>query len=373
MIETFFEYGGTLGTALGAVLIIGVGRFVLARSVTDKRSLPYHRQILTLATAVVGLFLAVAFLPVSAEIRGQVLSVMGVLLSAAIALSSTTFVGNAMAGIMLRVTKGFRAGDFVRFNSVVGRVADLSLFHTEIQLITRDIVTVPNMVLTQNAVHVTRRGGTFVNVDVSIGYTVPHETVITALKEAAEQVELSEPFVLVEELLDHAIRYRVYGLLDDSSSLLTKTSDLRRAILSTLHRQEIEIASPSLTDRRSSDSSEAYVPPVATPDAAPKSEYSSETGSQEEDTDIEAIAFDRAEEAESIESLYALQEKLEAELKSLGDKGNNGGAGDTRETGTEDTGDRKKRLKAQIDHITTEISRREEHKEEQRRDESTKS
>lgn len=84
---------------------------------------------------------------------------MGVLLSAAIALSSTTFVGNAMAGIMLRVTKGFRAGDFVRFNSVVGRVADLSLFHTEIQLITRDIVTVPNMLLTQNAVHVTRRGG----------------------------------------------------------------------------------------------------------------------------------------------------------------------------------------------------------------------
>ncbi len=78
-----------------------------------------------------------------------------------------------MAGIMLRVTKGFRAGDFIRFNSVVGRVADLSLFHTEIQLITQDIVTVPNMLLTQNAVHVTRRGGTFVNVDVSIGYTVP--------------------------------------------------------------------------------------------------------------------------------------------------------------------------------------------------------
>ena len=150
-------------------------------------------------------------------------------------------------------------------------VADLSLFHTEIQLITRDIVTVPNMVLTQNAVHVTRRGGTSVNVDVSIGYTVPHETVIAALKEAAEQAELGELFVLVEELLDHAIRYRVYGLLDDSSSLLTKTSDLRRAILSTLHRQQIEIASPSLTDRRSSDSSVAYVPPVATPDAAPNS------------------------------------------------------------------------------------------------------
>lgn len=367
MIEIVLNYIGTLSTAIGAILIIGVGRLILARSVTDKRSLPYHRQILTLATVVVGLFLAVALLPVSAEIRGQVLSVMGVLLSAAIALSSTTFVGNAMAGVMLRVTKGFRAGDFIRFNSVVGRVADLSLFHTEIQLITRDIVTVPNMVLTQNAVHVTRRGGTFVNVDVSIGYTVPHETVMAALKEAAGQVELNEPFVLVEELLDHAIRYRVYGLLDDSSSLLTKTSDLRRAILSTLHRQEIEIASPSLTDRRSSDGSVAYVPPASPPEEAVDSEPAVEAGAQEEDTDIEAIAFDRAEQAESIEVLYALQEKLEAELKSLGDKD------DASQNASQEISDRKKSIKARIDHVTTEISRREEQKEEQRRDESAQS
>ncbi|MFW5695520.1 MAG: mechanosensitive ion channel family protein [Alkalispirochaeta sp.] len=357
MIDILLEYGGTLGTALGAILVIGVGRFILARSVTDKRSLPYHRQILTLGAAVVGLFLAVAFLPVSPEIRGQILSVMGVLLSAAIALSSTTFVGNAMAGIMLRVTRGFRAGDFIRFQSVVGRVADLSLFHTEIQLITRDIVTVPNVLLTQNAVHVTRRGGTFVNVDVSIGYTVAHETVIAALKEAAEQVELNEPFVLVEELLDHAIRYRVYGLLDDSSALLTATSDLRRAILTTLHRQAIEIASPSLTDRRSSDSSAAYVPPPIPSDEAPDAESDNHPAGGDDETDIEAIAFDRAEQAESIESLYALQEKLEAELKSLGD--------------TDEPGDRKKRLKAHIKYVATEISRREEQKEEQRRDEST--
>ena len=60
-------------------------------------------------------------------------------------------------------------------------------------------------------------------------------------------------------------------------------------------------------------------------------------------------------------------------MKSLGDKGNNSGAGDTRETGNEDPGHRKKRLKARIDHVTTEISRREEQQEEQRRDESTQS
>ncbi len=199
------------------------------------------------------------------------------------------------------------------------------------------------------------------------GIPCPHESVITALKEAAEQVELGEPFVLVEELLDHAIRYRVYGLLDDSSSLLTKTSELRRAILSTLHSREIEIASPSLTDRRSSDGSVSYVPPAAPAEEAADSEPADEAGAQEDDTDIEAIAFDRAEQAESIEVLYALQEKLEAELKSLGDKDDAG------QNASQEISDRKKRLKTRIDHVTAEISRREELKEEQRRDESAQS
>jgi small conductance mechanosensitive channel len=352
MIDRLIDFSGTVIAVGSTVLVILLGRFVLARSVRDKQTLPYHRQILTVAGSILGLFLAVALLPVSGEVRAQVLSVLGILLSAAIALSSTTFVGNAMAGIMLRLTRGFRAGDFVRFDDVVGRVSDVSLFHTEIQLITRDIVTVPNTILAQRNVQVTRRAGTFVNTDVSIGYTVPHGVVVAALLEAAQEAKLEEPFVLVEDLLDHAIRYRVYGLLEDASELLTRTSDLRKAVLNTLHRKDIEIASPGLTDRRSSDTSVRYIPP---PD----------TSIQTEKQDIESIAFDRAEEAESIEALYAVQKKIEGEIKALGEARET----DDPSLSSEERSHRKDQLKGRLKSIADEIARREEDKEKHRLEE----
>lgn len=341
ILEILGTIGGTGAAVLATLILILITRFILNRSVEDKRSLPYHRQIFTLVISLIGLFVAIALLPFPPDVTAQILSVLGILLSAVVALSSTTFVGNAMSGIMLRLMKGFRAGDFIRFDDVLGRVADVSLFHTEVQLITRDIVTVPNSLLTKRAVQVTRRSGTFVATVVSIGYTEPSQRVEALLKSAAEAVGLSEPFVMIDSLLDHAIRYRVYGLLEQSSELLTKTSDLNRAVLKMLHGDGIEIASPALVDRREFGGERGYFPSREAAPAESEEPPSSES--------IEEIAFDRAEEAESIEELYALQEKLARELKS-------------------DGGD-KQRAQTQLDRIQEEIRSREERQQEQRLDE----
>jgi small conductance mechanosensitive channel len=91
-----------LGTSVAVVGTLGfiiLGRVVISKRVKDKRALPYHRQFFTLIVFLVGLFVAIALLPLDPRIRSQILSVLGILLSAIIALSSTTLVGNAMAGM----------------------------------------------------------------------------------------------------------------------------------------------------------------------------------------------------------------------------------------------------------------------------------
>ncbi|MFP4364745.1 MAG: mechanosensitive ion channel family protein [Spirochaetia bacterium] len=309
MISRILEISGTGITVVVTVLLILAGRFFLQKTAKDKRTLPYQRQLFTLISAVLGLFISIALLPIPSEVTSQILSALGILFSAVIALSSTTLVGNAMAGIMLRVMKGFRAGDFIRFQDKVGRVTDLGLFHTEVQLISRDIVAVPNTLLAKEAVQVTRRAGTFVNASVSLGYDIHHTKIEKVLKEAATDCGLKEPFVFVEELLDHAVLYRVYGLLEDSSELLSKTSVLRKSMLAKLHEADIEIVSPAFTNRIEYQKSDSFIP-----SADPKA---SRQKTDSKDADIEEIAFDRAEEAESIEKLYARQEKLNHELEKL--------------------------------------------------------
>lgn len=344
MLDWLTRFSGTAITVIATVAVVIGGRLILRKAVKDKRTLPYHRQFFSLLLALAGIFIAIALLPLPTEIRAQILSVLGILLSAIIALSSTTLVGNAMAGVMLRLTKGFRAGDFIEFDDLLGRVTDIGLFHTEMQLVTRDIVSVPNILLVQKAVRVTRKAGTFVNACVSIGYSEPRDRVETALKEAAEACELKDPFVFVEDLLDHAVRYRLYGLLHDSSELLSRSSQLRKSMLDTLHAHDIEIASPTIMDRREYSSDHQYAPP-----AAAQSEPETQT------EEIEDIAFDRAEEAASIEQLYAVQEKLDHELETLeGDEAK----------------ERKAEIREQLQSIKTEIEKREARKEEGRLDEN---
>ena len=61
------------------------------------------------------------------------LGLLGLVLTGIIGLSSTSFVSNAMAGLMLRSVGSFRSGDFIEVQGNFGRVSARGLFHTEIQ------------------------------------------------------------------------------------------------------------------------------------------------------------------------------------------------------------------------------------------------
>ncbi len=372
LIELLGDLSGTLIATAATVAVILVGRLIFNKTAGDARTLPYKRQFFTFLFALLGLFIAIALLPLPAEIRSQILSVLGILLSAVIAFSSTTFVGNAMAGIMLRLMKGFRAGDFVEVDDRTGRVADIGLFHTEVQLVTRDILTVPNALLIQRMVRVTRRAGTFIDAAVSIGYATSHGSVEVALTEAAERSELAEPFVFVEELLDHAVRYRVYGLLEDSSELLTRRSQLKRTVLDSLHEHDIEIMSPGIVDRREYGPEHRFMPAAEAPEGEAGAQAGAGHTPEEQaahEGEIEKIAFDRAEQAESIEQLYAEQEKLNHELAELADRS----AEASQSKSADEKKSRKQVINSQLERIAEEIERRESEQEEKRLDEDASS
>jgi small conductance mechanosensitive channel len=66
-------------------------------------------------------------------VEGQLLTLLGALLSASIAFSSTTFIGNILAGLMLKVIKNIKLGDFITVSDVTGRATEMSLLHVEVQ------------------------------------------------------------------------------------------------------------------------------------------------------------------------------------------------------------------------------------------------
>ncbi len=292
--------------ALAAVAVVTVALvlaqwLMLARKpVGAEARLP--RQLLMLLLTVAGLLVVILSLPMSDATRGQVLSLVGIVLTGVIALSSTTFVANAMAGLMLRLVKSFRPGDFVSVGDQFGRVTERALFHTEIQTENRDLTTIPNLYLVTNPVTVVHFSGTMISTSLSLGYDVSHRRIEELLKRAATESGLEDPFVQVRELGDFSVTYRVAGFLAEVKHLLTARSNLRRKILDVLHDADIEIVSPTVMNQRRLGDDVRLVPPKS----APKRERPDEEKPEDR-------IFDKAEEAGERESLKVeLEQQLEA-------------------------------------------------------------
>ncbi|MCP4703874.1 MAG: mechanosensitive ion channel, partial [candidate division Zixibacteria bacterium] len=200
----------SLVAALSVFAIIAA-RFIINRQYKNKPGRPFRRQVITLILSFVALLLIILAMPINDSARGQLLSLIGIIFSAAIALSSTTFIGNAFAGMMLRAIRSFRSGDFIKVGNFFGRVSERGLFHIEIQTEDRDLITMPNLFIVTNPVRVTRSSGTIVSAEVSLGYDISHLTIEKLLLEAAKNTELDEPFVQIVSLGDFSVTYRIAG------------------------------------------------------------------------------------------------------------------------------------------------------------------
>ncbi len=336
------------------VLIVILLTFVIVRVFKTlfrkKQTEPYYTQLTTLLIVLFGLFLVVLSLPISDDMKKQILSLLGLLLSAVIALSSTSLIGNAMAGIMLRVSKSYRPGDFIEVEETRGRVFNQGLFSTEVQIITRDTVSFPNMYLIQHPIRVTRSDGSFISAAVSLGYDVSRMKIEESLLKAAEKAGLEDPFVYVEELLDHAVEYRVFGLLKETPRMLTLRSDLRKTVLDVLHQDGIEIVSPSFVNRREFDENKEFIPPVI--------QQESEDISSE--SKVEELAFDKAEEAESIEKLKEKYNGLVKEKEELASKMKEESDKDSKK----EMEDESKRLEKRVEVLMKYIEKRQKEKNE---------
>jgi small-conductance mechanosensitive channel len=305
-----YPFVPAVGVVVVFVLAGHLARRLLDRQAESGRGASFRVQVIQLGLILVGVLAFLVALPLKDQLRGQLISLFGILLSAAVALSSTTFLGNVMAGLMLKATRNFRTGDFVRVSDHFGRVSARSLLFTEIQTEERDLVTLPNLFLVTHPLTVVRASGTIVHTSVSLGYDVPRKRIKALLLEAAAACELEDPFVQVRELGDFSVSYRVAGLLGDVKQLLTKRSELRGRVMDALHGGGIEIVSPNFMNQRVLPEGRRFVPRTEAPSAG--SDASPLAGSE---PSAESVIFDKAELAGSLEELRDRLADLESEEK----------------------------------------------------------
>ena len=314
------------------IVVLAATQRILERSRIRAGSPRVVSQLVLLVLSFAGLLVILMVLPVSDSTRGQLYTLLGVLVSASIALSSSTMVGNAMGGFLIRFVSGSRVrpGDYIRVDDYVGRVTEMGILHTMIQTETRDVTWLPNLWLVGRPVTLRQRTGTIVNAIVSLGYDVERTRARAALLQAAAHAGLSKPFVRIEDLGDFAVTYKDGGLLTDASRLLETHSNLRGTVLDSLHGAGIEIASPVIETSRAFPLDHVLAPQA-------DSSIADHEPSREDE-----IMFDQAAAAAaSFEEIASMRAEYEALLQ--------------RRDATKNPGERR-RLTAKVDRLAKKLA-----------------
>ena len=255
-----------------------------------------------------GILAFILTLPIKDELKGQMLGVLGIIMSAGIALSSTTVLGNLIAGVSNNSMNRFRSGDLIKIGDLQGRVTKKSPLYTEIQLEDSNFMTIPNLFIASNPVKLTRKTNTVISTAVSLGYDVSRLKIEEALKEAALATGLTDPYVYITSLGDYSVVYEIHGFLNDSNKFFSTQSRLNEKVIDVLHEKKIEIVSPTFMNQRRVDEvvfipKKPIVEVLAPEESAP-----------------EELIFDEAIKSEKIEKKKDFLKELEKRKEELKEK-----------------------------------------------------
>lgn len=297
------------------VLLLSLNAWIFNRFKSLSSGTKVIRRSIAAFLILMGTLSFILTLPIDHSLKGQILSFLGIIISAGIALSSTTLLGNLIAGIMNNSIKRFRNGDLIKIGDFQGRVTKKSIFHVEIQLEDSNFMTIPNLYVASNPVKLTRKSNTVISTTVSLGYDVSRAIIETALKDAAIATGLNDPYVYITSLGDFSVAYKIHGFLQDSNKFFSTGSLLNAKVMDALHERKIEIVSPTFMNQRRVDETK-FVSELPIKEAHAKKEPTPED-----------LIFDEAIESEKIEkkkdSLKKIDEKRESlkeKMKELKDK-----------------------------------------------------
>lgn len=308
LINTLSSFFESFSVFLIIVIVLLINSWIFKRLKTLSSGMGVLRSTISTIVVLVGVLIFILTLPIDRNSKGQIISFLGIIISAGIALSSTTILGNLIAGIMNNSMNRFRNGDLIKIGELQGRVIRKNILHTEIQLEDSNFITIPNLYIATNPVKLTRKTNTVISTSVSLGYDVSRSKIEEALKEAALATGLTDPYVYITDLGDFSVVYKIHGFLDDSNKFFSTRSFLNGKVMDLLHENGIEIVSPTFMNQRRVDE-KVFIPKTI-----------KEQIKEEEEHVPEELVFDEAIKSEEKEKQKDLLKKIEKRHAALKEK-----------------------------------------------------
>lgn len=285
LIHNIFSYPlfpiGNMQVTLSSLIMFGVwlalfgllSRFLkrgllklLQRTQIDEGTRYVFARVIQYIVIVFGALLAFQF--VGIDLSG--LAVIFGFLSVGIGFGLQNITSNFVAGLILLFERPIKVGDRLLVGDVEGDVVEINIRSTTVRTINNVHIIVPNSDFISNNVVNWSYGDKKVRIEIDVGvsYASDLETVLTALREVAEEnrevLNKPEPEVLLMSFGDSSWNMQLRGWIRDPKNHRVVRSDLNCAIVRKFRERDIEIPFPQ---RDLHIRSPLPVPHVATPHA----------------------------------------------------------------------------------------------------------
>lgn len=209
-----------LNRILPFILILLVGvlaiRIIMAiinkTMVRTKMEKAAHGLIRSVARAILYLLLGlIAASSLGIDVTGII--ALASVFTLALSLSVQNALTNLIGGFTLLCTKPFQSGDYVEIAGQSGTVSEIGMSYTKLVTPDNKIIHIPNSaVVSADITNYTVTGYRRMDITVTASYDAPTETVLAALRQAANVPNVLEdpaPFFALTGYGDHSVQYVV--------------------------------------------------------------------------------------------------------------------------------------------------------------------
>lgn len=254
----FANWNRIVFSAIGVVIVYAVYRFLMSqitrlreqRRLEESIAFSLNRIFKWLSVLVI---LAIVFAQFGIDV-GLVAGFLALAGGTIIGFAAMNTIGNAIAGIIVMVSRPFRIGDRIFFNGQFADVTAIDLIYTRMKTLDNVMISVPNQaLLTSEIDNYGKKKMVRRSCSITAGYQLTSEQVEMVLLEAAGKVEgvLKEPkpYVWITNFQDFAVEYTIHVFVNQIKRIPEIDANLKRTVLETCKQHGIDISTPRLIQR----------------------------------------------------------------------------------------------------------------------------
>jgi small-conductance mechanosensitive channel len=251
--------------------ILKLFRFIASEIEAEKFSLPgfypdWAKPTYNIIRLLVLVFMFIVIFPYLPGSDSVIFKSVSIFIGVVFSISSSSIIGNMMAGLVITYMRPFKIGDRIKIGEVIGNVVEKTPFVTRVRTPKKENITIPNAnVLSQNVMNYSNsklQGGLVIHTTVTIGYDVPwrkvHQALINAAKKTSNLNMDIAPFVLQTSLDDFYVSYQLNAHTFEPDKQPAIYSELHQNIQDGFNEAGIEILSPHY--RAARDGNQTTIP-----------------------------------------------------------------------------------------------------------------